>query len=202
MPHAIRADKIETLSGVDDGEQTDVYNLKVGEIDLGYLYLTGHNYTLTWDADFEFRHLQDFALAFLYRQLDVVKGFLNFRVIRHSTKVSLVSSNKLYRFAFSQTKCPDEYEALLSNPNSISFARYDFELESLPAIYSFTAENPYATPQGNREMAILLPRSQPLAKGLLNWIVINHIHYRELKHSFDLYSSYHKLATLIASRKV
>jgi len=182
-----------TRSNEEGDNQANIFYLRVGDIDFGYLYLTADNYTLAWDGSLDFEYLDETARYYLYKQLDATKTIFSFSLERYTTEASLIVSGELKKFQFAHVKQPEEYRQVLADPNQISFARYDFKLESLPHTYSFTAENPACTPQKDREMAILLPRSLPLTKSTLRWVVGNHVSFRELKLAVD----YHYTSALL-----
>jgi hypothetical protein len=194
---AITVSKIADVREDDAENCIEVFNLQVGPIHFGHLYLSQDTYTLTWDGTLDFKHINDSALFFLYKQLDYIKTTFDFRekykrkfsLEKYKTRVCFVVSGRLKKFHFDYSAEPDDYKKLLDDPDQISFARYDFEFRSMPFWCSLTADNPQGTSFKDRELAFMVPRSQPITKSLLWWIVKNHVSIRELKLRLDYHKS-------------
>jgi hypothetical protein len=193
----------------EDGAENsiEVFSLQVGQIHFAHLYLAQDTYTLAWDGTLDFKHINDTAHFFLYKQLDYLKSTFDFRekykrkfsIEKYRTNVCFIVSGKLKKFRFDYSAEPDEYKKLVDDPDQISFARYDFQLRSMPFWCSLTAENPEGTSFKDRELAFLVPRSQPITKSLLWWIVKNHVSIRELKLRLDYHKSEPVLMKAIAT---
>jgi hypothetical protein len=176
----------------------NVYQLQVGGIDFGYLFLSTESYTLTWPGELDFHYIDETAHYFLFRQLDEIRS-PNPSVEKHATDVSLVVGGDLKQFDFDQSPQRREYRTLLEEPDSIAFARYDFHLDKARHTYSFSAENRQHDPSSDGEMAILLPRSKVVAKGLFRWVIKNHAASRRLRLTIDFHNSYGELKRLLES---
>jgi hypothetical protein len=175
----------------------EVFDLQVGPIQFGTLYLSSDSYTFTWDGTLEFNHIDDTAHNFFYKQLDYLKSTLNFTqkykrkfsLEKYTTRVCFIVSDELIKFQFEYSDVPDDYKALVDDADQISFARYDFQFESAPFWCSLTAENPHGASYREREVAFSLPRSLPITKSLLWWIVKKHVSIRELKLRLNYHAS-------------
>jgi hypothetical protein len=189
-------------TNVDGAEIGEVHDLRIGTIAFGQLYLTAQNYAIVWPQNRdEFRFKNDNASHFIIKQLDSDKNKLGLRSTGYDTRVILVISRKIRQFHFKSFEKPGDYEQLLGVSGEITFARYDFEcnFEGVEAMtrYAFSTDDPEAKSKDSGEMALLIPRTQPLAVGLLQWIANKHIHSRELKRALRepaVYSDvYHRL---------
>jgi hypothetical protein len=194
---------------VDGADLGEVYDLRIGTIAFGQLYLTAQNYTIVWPENRgEFLYRNDNASHFIIKQLENDRKKLGLRSTGYDTRVILVISRKIQQFRFKSFEKPGDYKQLLGASGEITFARYDFEcnFEGVEAMtrYAFSTEDPQAKSKDTGEMALLLPRTQPLAVGLLQWIASKHIHSRELKRALrepvvysDVYHSLMKIALTI-----
>lgn len=197
MTKQLTASLLPTPAEVDAGKVDNVLKLQVSDIDFGYLYITEENYTITWMGNLDFHYIDESAQYFFYRQLDELKSRFEFSIEKYTTCVSIIAADKLHRFKFKYSDNPQEYRTILDDPDQITFARYDFQLSSQPGVYCFSAEKAQDASSGGGELAILLPRHQPLAKGLLRWIVKNHISFKRLRLNFDYHYNYANLVKLI-----
>lgn len=186
----------EASTSADSDNDIVVFSVEVGPVHFGFLYLTSESYTLAWDGALDFRYLHEKAHFFLYKQ-----SAFEFDLEDYDTRVALIVSNELKKFTYERSDQPNNLKALLDKPNQISFARYDFQLKSSTARYSFTAENPQATLSDHREVAVMLAREQPLSKRLLRWAVGNHVAFRDLKLGVDYHASFDNLNYAIVSGK-
>ncbi len=207
MLEAITVSKIADITEHNAENGIEVFSLEVGPVHFGHLYLAQDTYTLTWDGTLDFKHIDDTAHLFLYKQLDYLKSALDFgekykrkfSLEKYRTNVCFIVSDRLIKFHFDYSEEPEEYKKLLDDPDQISFARYDFQLRSLPFWCCLTAENPQGTSFRDRELAFLVPRSQPITKSLLWWIVKNHVSIRELKLRLDYHKSEPILSKVIST---
>ena len=176
-----------------------VYKLDVDNIPLGFLYLTPDSYTLAWNGLLDFRKVDDEARGFFYRQLDEQKkSFFEVSHYNHETKVSLIVKDRLLKYSLNDPEQLREYAELLRRDGAVSFIRYDFLVRESPLRFGFTAENPHGTPHDDCELAVMLPRSQPVTRSLLRWIISRHTlsrHLREL--DIDLKASGDRLSELV-----
>jgi hypothetical protein len=173
---------------VSEGDILGVYDLQIGAVAFGQLYVTEDDYTIAWPGNFdEFRYRNDNASHFITKQLDSDRGKLGLRTTGYEAKVTLVVERELRQFRFDSFEKPADYKELSEVGGDVTFARYDFDCrfeggDVSGAKYAFSTENPAAKSKDNGEMALLLSRTQPLALGLLrDWIADKHIHSRELK---------------------
>jgi len=178
-------------------ENINVLKLQVGRTDFGFLYLTPDVYTLAWPGELDFKYIDETAQYFFTRQLDDEYSRHDRRTESYSTKVTLIVSDELKRFTFDESDQPPAYRAVLEEAELITFARYDFQLKQSPAAYSFSAESSQTGSRNERELAILLPRSEQFAKGLLTWMIRKHVSFSELKLGFDYHASYKNLIKII-----
>ncbi len=207
MLQTISVSEIPTPSVDNDDPAQEFFELKLGAVHFGHLYLAQETYSLIWNGTLDFKYLDETARFFLHKQIDQIKSSLSFSIEnykfrfgleKYKTDVSLIYSDQLiqYHFDYSEetSEKADEYKNLLEDVDNIFFARYDFRLKSLPFCCTFTAENSPQNSSKGHEMAFSLPRSQPVTKSLLRWIVKNHISFRELR----LYLDYHYSTPLLA----
>lgn len=189
MHKRLTVHRIKSPGEIDPNGNIDVFKIKFGEVDFSYLYLLEDVYTLAWTGSLDFKYLDDTARFFLYKQIDDLKPtFLNFSYQKYVTQVSLIVADKLIKYSYEYSRQPDEYRQILVQPKRIAFARYDFRIGSSPLSFSFTAENPEATPSGDSEIAVSLPRSRPLTKRLLRWIVGHHRSHNRLNLAVDYHN--------------
>lgn len=179
---------------VDEGDIVGIYDLHIGNVRFGQLYLTTENYTIVWPGNFEqFKYRNDNASHFIIRQMASDLRRSGWRVREYSARVLFViydeenKSHRAHRFRFDSFESPEDYRPLLDFSDEVVFARYDFEChfegDLPPASYAFTSENPQAKSKDNGEMALLLPRTHKLAMGLLREWADKHVHSRDLKHA-------------------
>ncbi len=187
-----RAEEIE-----EHGAQ--VFKLEVESLHFGFLYLTPATYTLAWNGLLDFGRVDAEAAGFLYQRLDEQKkSFLEISHYRFETMVSLIIRDRLFKYTLNDPNQRNQYREMLRDGGSISFIRYDFIVRESPLRFSFTAENPHNTPANDCELAVMLPRSQPISEGLLRWVISHHASFQKQRiPPVNLKASGSKLSRLV-----
>lgn len=195
-----------TESSEDTG--TSVYEIRVQEELLGFLYLDPDSYTVSWKGSLDFHKLGNEAFDFLSLQTRPEKRFM-FRHSRPEARVlvSFILSDEppdLVEYNLDDPIQHKQYDNTLNDPNRISFARYDFQVQGSQFVYNctFTAENPESTADQDSELAIQLPRPLPLSEESFKWIIDRHVSTRSLSDNLDLGRSVERLSDLVCSRSI
>ncbi|HEV7398277.1 MAG TPA: hypothetical protein VGN86_17325 [Pyrinomonadaceae bacterium] len=166
------------------GATLAAHHLVIGEITFGHLYLTSEDYTLAWPGNNEeYPYASDNAAHFIIKQLETDKKELGLILTSYDTRVRLRIGNAIREFNFQKSFEVKDFQEVEPMLGESVFARYDFNcnFDGLRADFAFSAENPQAESNDNGEMAVRLPRTHPLTKWALQWIIDKHISSKKLK---------------------
>jgi hypothetical protein len=164
------------------------YNLDIGGLPFGFLYIRPEARTLGWQGAFNFTSLTSEALERLPSYIE--PDWTPTRT-QDSIMVSLIrQAGELTVYDLRQEEQYNQYQDIVKQPeeiDKISFVRYDVQHPSTPSTlqYSFTAENPRWHPATGNELTILLPRSQSWSSKLLEWVIEHHIEASLLRKRLD-----------------
>lgn len=155
------------------------YRLELEETPFGFFYVGPRTYTLAWHGTINFSKLETQALEHLSSAIS--DGLTKLRAYkeetRDATRVSLIADNELFRYQLADPEDYSRYRTALEDPDIIAFARYDVSapwLTARPLEYSFTADNPRLLPPDTIELAVRLPRRQPISQSLIAWAIKHH----------------------------
>lgn len=160
------------------------YTLEVFGNRFAALYVSERGYSLVWPGRIDFAHLEEEAVCSLPLHLTAgkLRPKLDDPSILAATVVSFVvqgEGDELVKYRFSDPQGLRKARKALENPETISFARYDFTFPSswyMPTglRFYFTAENPLFLNGNGCELAIKQPRTQYCSEHLVKWIIDHH----------------------------
>lgn len=181
----VRVRELEEFSKEHPESDTRLYQIEAVEENLGLVYVTSNNRTLTWEGPVNFSRLEQEALWVLPYYISDVNSFSPIAEPSYLVQVSLIlASGDLVELDYEELTQREQYRELMEEEDSqVVFARYDVwgELTGQKSPYSFTAGNPNFSESENSELAVQLPTLQGWSPYLVEWVVKHHAAKEVLK---------------------